>query len=616
MPLRDDPALRRAIFEHARDAMLLVDPAGRVLDANAAALALLGRERGDVVGREVGSFGLDDAGDELARAIAERRPVTRDVGLVRDGLPRIAEVVLTPDIVPGAHLLAMRDRTEQRAREAESDRYRVIWQRARDIAFFVDGDGRIVDANDAAVRTYGYPRDVLVGMPVTALRAPETLHTVPEQLRAAFADGALFETVHVRSDGRRIPVEVGSRATTIRGETLLLSVVRDLTERNEMHARLAQSDRLASVGMLAAGVAHEINNPLTYVIASLEVAHRIVRDATASAGAGAAPDALARAATLLETALQGTERVRVIVRDLKTLARTDDEESDVDVRAVLDTCVDVAQHEIRRRVRVSRAYAPELPRVRANEARLAQVFLNLIVNAAQAIRASARGEGTIDLVAEPRDGEVVVTVADDGEGVDPAVLTRIFEPFVTTKKASAGTGLGLYVTSSIVRALGGEVAVSSERGRGARFTVTLPAAPPRTPASRPAPPPALPRRSRVLVVDDELAIGESLRASLGGEHDLVVLASAEAAIEWLVRDDAFDVVLTDFVMDGAGGLELIEHLRATRPALAGRVILMSGGALPPDLAQRAPGTPVLEKPFVRDALVAAIARALERASAG
>jgi PAS domain S-box-containing protein len=578
-----------------------------VLEVNRAGMELFGSSRETLIGLCALSMFADSDRSECRRQI-ESGQLGEKLRIVRDAETRFFEMVVSRNIAQDCHLLVLRDRTE-RQRETQSERYRALWQRARDIVLFIDQNGRILDANDAAVEAYGL-RESLIGVHVEQLRAPHARAGVDEQLGMAFAHGLLFETVHIRADGRHMPVEVSSRATTIGGETVLVSVIRDITERKLMQTRLVEADRLASVGTLAAGVAHEINNPLAYVMTSLEVASRVVRRA-----ADDSMPSLSRAAELLATALHGAERVRAIVRDLKTLARTDDEETAVDVRSVIDACLDVAQHELRQRVDLVREYG-DVPTVRANEGRLAQVFLNLIVNAAHAVRAAGRERGTVH-IETARDiwGRVVVKVSDNGTGIDPEMMPRIFDAFVTTKRAGEGTGLGLYLSRSIVNALGGEIHAESELGRGSTFVVTLAAG---SPSKLPSPNVQLQisrsrpvRRARVLLVDDEIAIGAALRAALEEEHELLVLASAEAAIEWLRDDDLFDLVLTDISMPGLSGLDLLAHIREYLPGLATRVVLMSGGALPSGVTESAlADVPVLEKPFAVEAIRNAICTAL------
>jgi signal transduction histidine kinase len=245
---------------------------------------------------------------------------------------------------------------------------------------------------------------------------------------------------------------------------------RDLTERKRLEAQLVMADRLASVGRLAATVGHEINNPLAFVLTNLEIALEQI-------GVGM-PVTVARAAEIAEMlreAREGADRVRHIVRDLKVFSRGDSEERNaVDPRRVIDSCANMAKGEIRHRARLVKRYG-ETPRVLANEARLGQVLLNLLVNAAHAIPEDAAGEATITVTTRTdAAGRVVIEVRDTGSGIPDDVKKHIFEPFFTTK--AGGSGLGLSICHSIVTGMGGEITVESEVGHGTTFRVALPAA--------------------------------------------------------------------------------------------------------------------------------------------
>lgn len=369
-------------------------------------------------------------------------------------------------------------------------------------------------------------------------------------------------------------------------------------ERRAMQEQLVISERMASLGTLAAGVAHEINNPLAVVLANLDFALDGLVD----------PE---RAVALRE-AREAADRVRLIVRDLKILSRpAEDERGPVDVRLVLDATIRMARNEIRHRAELVRVDA-EVPLVDGSEARLGQVFLNLIMNAAQAIPVGSARSHTIR-VATSTDarGNAVVEVSDTGTGIEEAHRARVFEPFFTTKPVGVGTGLGLSICHRIVTALGGTLTFVSAPGEGTTFRTTLPAArldgASAAPASVPVAP-ALPSRGRVLVVDDEPALGRLVARMLESEHDVTVVARARDALTWL-DGETFDVVLCDLMMPEMTGMDLVEHLRAHAPALADRVVLMTGGAFTERAREFLAAAPNLrlEKPFD-----AAAARALVR----
>jgi CheY-like chemotaxis protein len=348
---------------------------------------------------------------------------------------------------------------------------------------------------------------------------------------------------------------------------------------------------MASLGTLAAGVAHEINNPLAFVLANLEFGIReLRRDASG-------PDVL----SALEEARDGGTRVREIVRDLKSFSRADDAaRAPLDVGRVIRSALSLAASELRSRARLD-VRLSETPRVLASEHRLGQVFLNLLINAAQAIPEGAAAEHTVRVEAGTLpDGRALVSIADDGVGIPDAVRPRIFDPFFTTKPVGVGTGLGLSICHGIVASLGGEITVESAAGVGSTFRVVLPEAPPeaRAPAD-PAQAPAGGRRARVLVVDDEPLIGRALQRILSPPHDVRVRASAREALETLTSDDAWDLVLCDLMMPEMTGMDLHQRLQAAAPHLAARFVFLTGGAFTADARAFLDRVrnPMVEKPF-------------------
>lgn len=308
------------------------------------------------------------------------------------------------------------------------------------------------------------------------------------QFRNAMKEGVCFETLHRRKDGTPFPVEVASRRTKVGSEVALLSVIRDVTERQALHAKLLEADRLSTFGMIAAGLAHEINNPLAYVLTNHEViARELPRlaaearavaagegDGDAGGGLAKVVDGLEHCESMLRVAMEGLERVRTIVRDLKTFSRAEPvQEVLVDLHDVLDSALNVAQSELRHRARIERCYGDVAP-VRGSASRLGQVFLNLVVNGAQAIPPDRHGRGLVRITTSTdADGWACVEVQDDGAGMSPVTRERLFQPFHTTKPGE-GTGLGLYITKSIVEGHGGTITVESEEGRGTTVRVELP----------------------------------------------------------------------------------------------------------------------------------------------
>ncbi|NMO23147.1 GAF domain-containing protein [Pyxidicoccus fallax] len=256
------------------------------------------------------------------------------------------------------------------------------------------------------------------------------------------------------------------------GKRLLGSVSLDVTDRKAMQAQLVVSDRLAAVGTLAAGVAHEINNPLAFVLSNLSFLSGELQGVARELP----PGRTAEMEEVLREASDGAHRVRQIVRDLRTFSRGDDEvATSVNIQAVLESAITMARGELKMRAQIVREYR-EVPLVEGNEGRFGQVFLNLLINAAQAIPEGKPDQNEVRLVLRQSGDRVIVEVHDTGSGMPPEVRARIFDPFFTTKPVGEGTGLGLSICHGIVTGFGGEITVESEEGRGSVFRVSLPVA--------------------------------------------------------------------------------------------------------------------------------------------
>ncbi|WP_224366746.1 hybrid sensor histidine kinase/response regulator [Hyalangium versicolor] len=350
--------------------------------------------------------------------------------------------------------------------------------------------------------------------------------------------------------------------------------LQDITERKEMERRLMVADRMAALGTLAGGIAHEINNPLTYITTNLAFLEENL-----STSAAKQNPALEELRGAVSDAREGANRVRHIVRDLKAFSRVDESRPQpVDVRKGLEFSFNVAAPEIRARAQLVRDFQ-EVPLVLGDETRLGQVFLNLLVNAAQAIPEGNPEAHSITVrTRRGEPGQVVVEISDTGGGIPPANLERIFEPFFTTKPAGVGTGLGLSICHGIVTSLGGRISVQSAVGRGTTFTVTLPATEAaQVVAPQAAPVVASPQRARVLIVDDEPMVAASLSRPLRAEYR-VTTATGPEALRRVLEGEDFDVIVCDLAMPDISGMDLHARLKEQRHALADRMIFLTGGA--------------------------------------
>ncbi len=554
--------------------------------------------------------------------------------VLKDNLGRLGQTV--DHVVEKARLRREARRTDERRREAEG-LFRALFDSSLELVYLHDFEGRFVHANDRALALFGYERAELCGLGF------DDLLSDPEDRRRARAaaqhiletgrDSGLHEYAIQVAGGRTVWVEVtGTRVDRDGAPLRILGVGRDITERKRLEANLAQSERLASMGMLAAGVAHEINNPLTYVLYNLQSLvddlpaltealcslRRAVGEARAQELLGPvaealSPEQLRDLHDRANDAVEGACRVRDIVRELKTFSRVDEEQvAPVDLNEAIETAISMALVEIKYRARLVKELG-DLPPLLANDGKLAQVFLNLLVNATQAIP-----EGDVEhneiRVRTRVDGETLVAeVSDTGCGISEEHLGQLFEPFFSTKKPGVGTGLGLFICHNIVSSMGGTLSVDSEPGRGARFVVRLPVEPVEQLASgagRAQHEPGL--QGRLLLVDDERHIGAVMAQMLGAAHDTVYASSGARAMDILQEDEEFDGIVCDLMMPEMTGMDLYEWLRARNPRLAERMVFTTGGVFTQKAKDflRSVDNPRIDKPLDPDKLMGCLSQAL------
>lgn len=399
----------------------------------------------------------------------------------------------------------------------------------------------------------------------------------------------------------------------------------DITERRDLERRVAMSERLAAIGTMAAGVQHEINNPLASVVANVQFALDVVR--ARSDGSPPSPEEQAELVSALEDAAQGAERVRRTVEELRHFSRGPASiDVPIPITRAIDEAIRVSANAVRHNATVHCTYG-EAPLVRAEEGQLARVFVNILLFCARTMHDGRAEEQTITITTSTEDGHAVAEVRHDGREIAPDALHRIFEPFYATSVADAANGLELAVCHSILTSLGGDIDVTSEAGSGTAFRVRLPAATAApTAALEAVPKPSAPApaaggghqaptpspRARVLVIDDEVAIGKAIRRILKTEHDVTLEADPRAALELLERE-TFDVVFCDLMMPNMSGMDFFDELATRAPQVAGRVVFVTGGAFTErseDFLEKIPNT-CISKPFSREDVSTAVRRMLD-----
>lgn len=615
---RLDPA---GIPDACPDALLIVDRAEQVLFANPAAHRMFLCDAGGLVGRALAELVPTWARGRHTHQVEGffEKPRPRPFGtqhrlavLRGDGSELPVDIALAHTMLEEQPVViaSLRDRSAQRDAERARDaalaataglgeKLAAILSAMPGFVVEVDRQGLVRFIN----RTRWLPQERVLGL--------SWLQTVPEAERPRLQ--AVLDEVFQTGETREYEVELtdpdgtrrwfSSRAGPIllrsaEGQEQVVGAVitsQDVSAQRRLQAELDAAQRLAAVGMLAAGVAHEINNPLAAAITNLSLAQKTLEQPCPS------DQDLIELREELQDALHACQRIRAVASDLKVLARPKDElSSAVDTRAVFEGMLRLANNEIRHRARVVRDYQP-VPAVSAAEGRLGQVLLNLLVNAAQALpdgRAELHEIRVSTRMAA--DGLVCLEVSDTGPGMSDEVRQRLFTPFFTTK--SSGTGLGLALCDKIVRGFGGRMEVESQVGAGSTFRVLLaPAAPARadTPAITAPRTSPTQRRGRLLVVDDDPAVRTAIQRGLSVSHEVRTSAGARDAMALLEGGDCFDVIVCDVMMPEQSGPELIAGMLKRWPALVDKILIVTGGAFTKHAGEFLERTrhPVIEKPF-------------------
>jgi len=605
--LRASEESYRAIFDAAEDAILVHDiETAAIVDANATACADFGYtieefrklDLGDL-GPGVPPYTQQEAMRLFSRAVGGEQLRVEWLSKSKLGILRWREVCVKRVTIGGRDrvLSIGRDITERKLAEAalraSEEQYRAIFCASIDGLALWTASGELVDTNPALWRMYGHD--------------DATSHTVPpgsqigpsycsEFLRSVAAGESLHcEMTERRNDGSALEVEVHGIPIQYQGALHVLTIARDITEKKRSVEELArqrealyQREKLAALGSLLAGVAHELNNPLSVVVARAVLLEEQGNPATLPAAAK------------IRTA---AERCARIVRTFLAMARQQpSKRGPVAVNEVVSAALDIAGYALHTSsIELALDLSPDIPPILADADQLHQVLLNLIINAQQClqdhppprrVRIGSRFDAISDVVS--------ITVADTGPGIPAHLRSRLFEPYFTTKPAGMGTGVGLAVSLGIVEAHGGTLTVECPTSGGAVFTVALPAR--IVGATRADAEPlrqSITSQHAVLIVDDEPEIRETLFEILRNTHRVVAASSGREALERM-RAENFDIVLMDIRMPDLDGRALYQEIEQRRPGQGRRVVFVTGDTLTSALRDfvSESGRPVIEKPFL------------------
>ncbi len=567
--------------------------------------ALIGRRRTELIVnalptlRSVDGEPFDGSPEDIAR-VTERlcRPGDRPIEL--ETLSGQTMMIGSSQLPDGSVVCVRTDVTEiRRAERAVRESAEVIRQVLESCPVAIKmarlSDGRIIYQSPASRQLYcdsdgecpTYAQDAFVD-PADCARLVEEIHAQGE------VDG--FEVTLRRADGVRFPAAISARLVDVHGELMVVGCTLDLTERLAVEEKLAeqrealhQSEKLAALGELLAGVAHELNNPLSVVVGQA----LLLKETTDDPKIDDRLDRIGRAA----------DRCVRIVKTFLSMARRRPRRAErVDLNALVREAVEVTAHALRSSgVGLQLHLSLTLPPIEADPDQLVQVMTNLLFNAEIALREATRERRLmISTGIEGNGTEVSIIVRDNGPGVPEELRKRVFEPFFTTRGVGAGTGIGLAFCHRVIEAHGGSIRLDNAPDGGAMFTVILPLKAMDAAAIQADAPalPATPQR-RVLVIDDECDVADVLAAMLRQQGDAVDIALSGGAALSQLRQASYDVVLSDLRMPGLDGEKLFQLLSAEQPTLASRLGFITGDAMGSN-AQRflaRSGRPYLEKPI-------------------
>ena len=526
----------------------------------------------------------------------------------------------------------MATRTEKRSSESSNDfehRFRALVECSADAIFITDfNSAKFIEINPIACELFGYDREELRGMTGRQLHPAEDAAVVDEISQDLVTKGAAHRRAVrlLKKSGETFWAELRSSAYSFESRKLYVTLVRDVSAHlsrehdlqdayrslKETEAHLVRSSRLAAIGQLAAGVAHEVNNPAASALTNLELLKRDLSKLAASmhdseidvtTAISAVEHFVADATESVRDSLEAIQRIALTVKGLRGFSRIEEDDiENVDINEVVRAACNLVRHQIRHTAEV-RCHLGATMTVPGSRGRLVQVVLNLLLNAAHAIEEG--GGGRIEVHTLSTSDGILLRVLDDGPGVPCDIKDQIFDPFFTTKAADRGTGLGLSVCLDIVRRHSGVLRLATSTLGGAGFEALIPFHTGLRPRVSAHPPSMLPQPAlRLLIVDDEVSLVRSYRRLLGRKHEVIGAYGGEEALAILAQDRAFDLILCDLMMPGTDGAAVYDAVRQKYPELLERLVFCSGGPTSARAQQLVaqPGVTLLEKPVASDTL--------------
>ena len=609
------------LFETLQEGVYLSTPEGQVLEANPALIRMLGYDsKEELLAANAADFYADASQRLRLLAEMEAQGPLRDREIVlrrKDGALIHCINSATPVRDTSGRIIrlqgALVDITERRKMEKqlrrEQEFVRRLVESFPDVIAVMDTEGRYTFVSSRIRDISGYEPEELLGQHLGQCSHPEDQLALRKLFQDLITGKNAFEQIEyrmIRKDGSLRTFRANA-CPLYDGEGKIGGVVasaRDVTESNRLEQQLIQAEKLAAVGQMIAGVAHELNNPLTAILGVSDLLRERASD-----------DVTRRQTDLVH---QQARRAAQIVQSLLAFSRPPTtSRSRINISDIVERALRLHEHSLQKNRIVAEFHPnPNLPPVLADANQLLQVFLNLITNAEQAIH-EVRESGALRVRVGCADEKTWVEFEDDGPGVPPQILPKLFDPFFTTKRPGGGTGLGLTICLSIVRDHGGAVEIHSAPRGGVIFRVVLPAAPPEGQGRTARAAQKVLQGHAVLVVEDEEGIRELVQEGLVSKGLSVdCVASPEEALVRLASQ-SYDAVLCDYNLPGMTGRQFFEQVQARPDGAALRFIFMTGEMLDSSLLEsfKGRGARVLLKPFHMSDLVALLLDVLEPASA-
>jgi PAS domain S-box-containing protein len=589
--LRESEERYRAVFDQAGDSIVLIDAkTGAIVEFNERAHVNLDYTREEFEKIKIRDFEAMESGTDVDRHIEKILRHGRDVFETRHrrkgGEIRDIRVSARAFSIHGKdYLLAIwQDITEHKRAEAalreNEEKYRTLIENSLDGIAVVQGE-KVVLVNPALLKMFGFEREEeMIGRPFTDFISPkdqpllagnETEKKVKKEVPSRYEFKAL------RKDGGEFVAEISLSTIPYKGGIVRQGIIRDISEQRSLEAQLYQAQKMEALGTLVAGVAHEINNPINLIMFNVPLLQRIWRDfqpileeqarrESNRKYGGLTYDFLKEnLAQLLSDMDLAANRVTKIVKGLKDFSKRTDfaERSVIQINEAVENAIRLTQSTlIKAKIDLVLDLGDDLPEMEGNLQSVEQIILNLVINAVEAI-GDKGGQIQITTDYQKKSEQILVSIKDNGRGIDSSISDRIFDPFVTDRQAEGGTGLGLSVTYNLVQVHDGKIDFQSEKGKGTTFTVIFPIR-----SKKPA---------KILVVDDDKTIRSTLAQALTRSAPYEV-EKASNGIEALIKLGTYrpDLLILDILMPEMDGAEVCRSIRK-EPNLAGMKVLIITG---------------------------------------